>query len=81
MTCWLKLESPAAANFKCQQEIHVTPVDTSSRRIMKAQRDRHGVPENICGRRATHTFGDTTLCQSHAAQLALKQMLEKKDVV
>lgn len=70
------LPPPPLDKSRCAHPVKVGIVDTLNKRIMHARRSRRGMPDNVCGNRATFTHDGMALCRQHAGHVALLLVLD-----
>jgi hypothetical protein len=59
----------------CLAPVHVSDVDTLTRRIRERQQRERCLPIDQCGSAATHEIDGVPYCRSHAATRALHILL------
>lgn len=59
-------------NLPCVAIVHLTPVETLTRRVRVQAAKVRGIPPEQCGRRSTVILDGEALCISHAGQRALR---------
>lgn len=64
----------------CLVEVRTAKTEeTNTLRHRKYQMNRRGLPLGACGGRATYVVDGTAMCDRHAAQAALRHVLENQD--
>lgn len=69
-----RIRGQGASTPRCVAHVHVSKVNTLTRRIRAQKQEIRGLPIDVCGNYATHMLDDLPFCAAHAGQRALRHL-------